>query len=69
MGLALGELVEFVDGFPRIWEFVANLDEEFVGEVERCVGQAVVEFLVRGVLLLVEDSADSQEVGFVYWCY
>lgn len=37
--------------------------------MERGAGKAVVEFGVWGVLLLVQDCADSEKVGLVYWCY
>lgn len=38
-----------------------------MGEVELRLGEAAMEFWVKGVLLLVEDGAHSEEVGFVYW--
>lgn len=37
-----------------------------MGDVELCLGEAAMEFWVRGVLLLVEDGAHSEEVGFAY---
>lgn len=40
-----------------------------MGEVELCLVEAAMEFWVRGVLLLVEDGAHSEEMGFVYWRY
>lgn len=47
MGLGLGKLIEFVNGSPRILEFVADLKEKLMGEVKWCFTEVVVEFLVR----------------------
>ncbi|CAN1766818.1 hypothetical protein LINPERHAP1_LOCUS10060 [Linum perenne] len=62
-------VVETVDGAPGGRESVADLEEEIVGEVEVAGGggDVSVEFVVRGVLLLVEDCADSEEVVLVDW--
>lgn len=69
MLLRNGESVKSVNGSPRIWEFVAYLEEKLVGEMERCFGEAGVEFCIRAVLLLVEDCAHSKEVSFINWTY
>lgn len=41
--LGLGEFVKFVDGFPGIWEFVADLEEEFMGKLEVAAGEGGME--------------------------
>lgn len=46
MDLGLGKLIEFVNGPPRILEFIANLKEKFMGKVKGCFTEAVVYFLV-----------------------
>lgn len=66
-GLGKGEYVEIVNGSPRIWEFVAYLKKKLVGEIELCFGEIGVEFCDRGVLLLVENCTNSEEMGFVNW--
>lgn len=67
IGLGKGEKVKIVNGFPRIWEFVAYLKEKLVGKIELCFGEIGVESCNRGVLLLVENRANSEEVGFINW--
>lgn len=42
--LGLGKFVKFVNGFPGVWELVADLEEEFMGELEVAVGEGSVEF-------------------------
>lgn len=61
--------MKFVNGSPRIWEFVAYLEEKLVGEMERCFAEAGAEFCIRCVLLLVEDCANSKEVDFINRAY
>ncbi|KAG2326178.1 hypothetical protein Bca52824_008906 [Brassica carinata] len=63
VGLRVEE--EAVDGAPREREVVADLEEELVGELELGGGEFGDES--RGVLLLVEDCADAEEMVLVYW--
>lgn len=42
-GLGFREFIKFIDGFPGIWEFVADLEEKFMGELEFAVGERGVE--------------------------
>lgn len=42
-GLGLGEFVKLVDGFPGIGKFVADLEEEFMGELEVAAGERGVD--------------------------
>lgn len=42
-GLSLGEFVKLVDGFPGIGELVADLEEEFMGELEVAAGERGVD--------------------------
>lgn len=41
--MGLGKFVKFVNGFPRIRKFVADLEKEFMGEMEIATGEICVE--------------------------
>lgn len=58
-------LKEAVDREPRSREFVANLEEKLMCEVEVNGGEFVVEFVFWRVLLLKEGSANLKKVFLV----
>lgn len=60
-------LKEAVDGAPGVWEFVTDLEEEFVGNVETARGEFRVKSGVFRVLLLVKDGTDSEKMVWINW--